>query len=68
MSDQITRRCVEVGDDDEGQPRLIIHTTREQLTGLGRNVVYADVVVTIAPDDQAQTPACASRLAGRPPI
>ena len=56
MSDQITGRCVAAGDDDEGQPRLIIQTTREQLRTFGLNVVYANVVVTIAPDDQAQTP------------
>ena len=41
-------RCVEVGDDDEGQPRLIIHTTREQLKSFGRNLAFADVKVTIA--------------------
>jgi hypothetical protein len=40
---------VELGDDDEGQPRLIIHTTREQLKRFGRNLAFADVAVTIAP-------------------
>jgi len=45
-SGEIAGRCVEVGDDDEGQPRLIIHTTREQLMRFGRNLTYADVVVT----------------------
>lgn len=48
-SSELVGRCVEVGDDDEGQPRLIIHTTREQLKRIGRNLAYVDVVVTIAP-------------------
>ena len=47
-SSELVGRCVEVGDDDEGQPRLIIHTTREQLMSFGRNLAYSDVVVTIA--------------------
>ena len=40
-------RCVEVGNDDDGQPRLIIHTSREQLLRFGRNLVYAEVSVTL---------------------
>jgi hypothetical protein len=51
-------RCVEVGDDDEGQPRLIIHTTREQLMRFGRNLAYSDVVVTLtAGHRRAEPPA-----------
>ena len=45
---EIVGRCVEVGDDGEGQPRMIIHTTREQLKRFGRNLAFADVAVTIA--------------------
>jgi len=48
-SSRIVGRCVGVGDDADGQPRLIIHTTREQLMQFGRNLAFADVVVTIAP-------------------
>jgi len=48
-SSELVGRCVEVGDDDEGQPRLIIHTTREQLMRFGRNLAYSDVVVSLAP-------------------
>lgn len=48
-SSELVGRCVEVGDDDEGQPHLIIHTTREQLKNFGRNLAYVNVVVTIAP-------------------
>ncbi len=47
-SSELVGRCVEVGDDDEGQPRLIIHTTREELMRFGRNLAYADVMVTVA--------------------
>ena len=56
-SSELIGRCVEAGDDDEGQPRLIIHTTREQLRLFGRNLAFADVVVTIAPPNtQAERP------------
>jgi hypothetical protein len=51
-SSELVGRCVEVGDDAEGQPRLIIHTTREHLMRFGRNLVYVDVVVTIAPPNE----------------
>jgi hypothetical protein len=44
---RLVGRCVEVGDDDEGQARLIIHTTREQLMSFGRNLAYVDVEVTL---------------------
>lgn len=42
-------RCVEAGDDDTGQPMLLIHTTREQLMAMAKNVVFADVEVYPAP-------------------
>jgi hypothetical protein len=49
---RLVGRCIEVGDDDEGQPRLIIHTTREQLMNFGRNLAYVDVDVTLhSPND-----------------
>jgi hypothetical protein len=51
-SSELVGRCVEVGDDAEGQPRLIIHTTREQLKNFGRNLIYSNVVVTIAPPNE----------------
>lgn len=51
--DAVVGRCVEVGDDDEGQARLIIHTTREQLMNFGRNLAYVDVEVTLhSPNDK----------------
>jgi hypothetical protein len=46
---RIVGRCVEVGDDDDGQPRLIIHTTREQLIRCGRNLAFVDVEVAPLP-------------------
>lgn len=39
--------CVEAGTDEEGQPRLIIHTTEEQLRNFSGNIVYAHVLVRI---------------------
>jgi len=54
---RLVGRCIEVGDDDEGQPRLIIHTTREQLMRFGRNLVYVDVDVTLhSPNGPDQRP------------
>ena len=50
--ERVFGRCVEVGDDDDGQPRLIIHTTHEQLKRFGRNLAYVDVAVTIAPPNE----------------
>ena len=44
---RLVGRCIEVGDDDDGQPRLIIHTTRERLMRFGRNLAFADVEVTL---------------------
>lgn len=46
----IVGRCVEAGDDDTGQPYLLIHTTREQIIA-NRNLVFADVRVSLAPPD-----------------
>ena len=52
---RLVGRCVEVGDDDEGQPRLIIHTTREQLMSFATNLAYANVEVTLhSPNDKAE--------------
>jgi hypothetical protein len=52
IAHNVVGRCVEAGDDDKGQPRLIIHTTREQLMNFGSNLVYVDVEVTLhSPND-----------------
>jgi len=37
-------RCVEAGDDECGQPYLVIHTTREDLMR-SRNLIFNDVEV-----------------------
>lgn len=57
--------CVEAGDDENGQPRILIHTTRESLMRQRRNVVFQDVAViradelvaaeVVAYDGQART-------------
>lgn len=39
--------CIEAGDDDEGQPRLVIHTTREELEKFKGALVYNQVTVTL---------------------
>lgn len=44
----IEGRCIEAGDDDSGQPRLVIHTTRDKLMTFGRNLAFEDVRVTLA--------------------
>jgi hypothetical protein len=41
-------QCVEAGTDDDGNVRLVIHTTREELVRLGKNLVYQTVRVEIA--------------------
>lgn len=43
----VAGRCVEAGDDDAGQPHLLIHTTREELMRYGRNLVFSDVEVRL---------------------
>lgn len=59
---RLVGRCVEVGDDDEGQPRLIIHTTREQLMNFGRNLAYVDVEVTLHSPNAGQKDRYAGKL------
>lgn len=46
-STRLVGRCAEVGDDEQGQPRLIIHTTRDQLAAFASNLIYAEVEVTL---------------------
>jgi hypothetical protein len=41
----IKGRCIEAGDDAEGQPRIIIHTTREELRD-GPAIVMKEVCVS----------------------
>ena len=46
-SGSVVGRCVEAGNDDAGQPRLLIHTTREELLRFGRNLVFSEVEVRV---------------------
>lgn len=46
-SSVIVGRCIEVGDDDAGNPMILIHTTREALMNFAENIVYRDVAVTL---------------------
>ena len=50
---KITGRCVEVGDDETGQPRLVIHTTREELARFSGNLAFADVVICLAAEAES---------------
>jgi hypothetical protein len=47
MIDRLIGKCVEVGNDGDGQARIVIHTTREQLREFKGNLVYADVMVML---------------------
>lgn len=38
-------RCVEVGPDDDGHRRLIIHTTREAISEFPGNLLHAEVTI-----------------------
>jgi len=40
--------CVEVGDDESGQPRLIIHTTREEIVRFRHSLVFAQVEIKLS--------------------
>jgi len=44
----VSGHCVEIGDDDSGQPMLLIHTTREEIKNYGRNLALAKVKVSLA--------------------
>ena len=43
---RLVGRLVQAGSDDEGQPRLIIHATEEQISGLNPLPLYADAEIT----------------------
>lgn len=43
----IRGRCVEIGDDDEGTPCIIIHTTREEIMRFTGSILYSDVSVSV---------------------
>lgn len=47
MSNTITGRIVEAGDDEAGQPRLIIYTTQEQLEQITSNIMFKDVRIEV---------------------
>lgn len=51
-SDRLIGRCIEIGDDDQGRPRLIIHTTRDAISAFKRNLVFTDVEVRVAPPNR----------------
>jgi hypothetical protein len=44
----VAGQCVEAGTDDDGNVRLVIHTTREELAGLAQNIVHQPVRVELA--------------------
>lgn len=47
----IEGECVEIGDDEEGQPRILIHTTRDAIKG-GPPLAFRRVIVAPAPVKQ----------------
>ena len=44
---QIEATLVEIGDDEDGNPRLIFHTTREQISRLKTVPLYKASLLTI---------------------
>jgi hypothetical protein len=46
---QIQATLIEIGDDPDGNPRLIFHTTREQIMRLKTAPLYQFSRVTIEP-------------------
>ncbi len=50
-------KCIEVGDDEEGQPRILIHATREELKQLnGGSLLYREVEVRLAEPKPEEIP------------
>ena len=41
----IIGKVIEIGDDEEGNPTIVIHTTRAAIQRLERNLLYRDVEV-----------------------
>jgi len=53
-ADGVIGECIEAGNDDEGQPRILIHTTREALRD-GPALPYRQVRVTVLSDGAGQS-------------
>ena len=69
-SQQISATLMQVGDDEDGNPRLLFHTTREQLMRLGTVPLYELSRLTIEPTEtmtEDQKLAAAERVANREP-
>lgn len=46
----ITGQVVEIGDDEAGQPRIVIHTTADEIRAHAGNILFKRVTVTAAPE------------------
>lgn len=42
-------KLVEVGDDEEGQPRMVIHSTKESLAAVEYLPIYEEALILISP-------------------
>lgn len=42
-------RMVEAGDDEDGQPRMVIHSTKESLAAVEYLPIYEDALILISP-------------------
>jgi len=50
-------RMVEAGDDEDGQPRIVIHSTKESLAAVNYLPIYEDALILISPmNDQLAPP------------
>lgn len=51
---QIIGRVVEIGDDEDGQPRIVIYTTEEELRKAAGSTLYKAALITIEPVDDVE--------------
>ena len=49
---KIIGKVIEIGDDDDGNPTIIIHTTRGAIQRFERNLLYRDVEIMELTDAQ----------------
>ena len=42
-------KMVEAGDDEDGQPRMVIHSTKESLAAVEYLPIYEDALILISP-------------------
>jgi hypothetical protein len=51
----IVGEVVEIGDDESGQPRLVIHTTADEIRSHAANILFKRVTVAAAPSPEVKS-------------